>query len=454
MMMLIVICCLMAMLVVVQSMPYLVPLQGIVGGKRTLCILDDMTTISSHSIFFDNIKSRGHEITFIQAESPHLTIKKYGEYLYDNIIIFAPTVDEFSSITVDDILEFSNNGGNILIAANENISDTIRSLTENVGIEFDQKKSVVIDHFQYSDKLDNDMTHTTILASNVVNSNIVIGKYANNKLPLLYRGIGHAIDDNNILAMKVLRGNPSSYSANPSVVLHEYPSNAGEDTLLITTIQARNNARILVSGSLDFFSNSFFELKNYGNEVFCDEISKWVFGESGVLRYRDITHHKSDGTPPDVILHEKERPDLPISLYPDPEITRNSLVYRIKDEIVFKMTVELLVDGQWVPFSADDMQMEFVMLDPYVRKSMTSNPKTGDFIAIFNAPDSYGVFKFRVFYRRQGYSVLHSETPVSVRPFKHNEYERFIFSAFPYYSSAFSAMIAFVSFSLFFVFSK
>jgi len=129
-------------------------------------------------------------------------------------------------------------------------------------------------------------------------------------------------------------------------------------------------------------------------------------------------------------------------------------VYRIKDEIVFKMTVELLVDGQWVPFSADDMQMEFVMLDPYVRKSMTSNPKTGDFIAIFNAPDSYGVFKFRVFYRRQGYSVLHSETPVSVRPFKHNEYERFIFSAFPYYSSAFSAMIAFVSFSLFFVFSK
>lgn len=435
-------------------MPYVVPLQGIVGGKRTLCILDEMSLMSSHSVFFDNIKSRGHEITFIQSESPHLILKKYGEYLYDNIVLFSPTVEEFSAITIDDILEFSNNGGNILFAADESISDTIRSLAENIGIEFDQKKSVVIDHFSYSDKLDEDMTHTTILASNVVDNAVVVGKYGNNKLPLLYNGIGHAIDDNNILAMKVLRGNPSTYSANPSVVLQEYPSNAGEDTLLITAIQGRNNARILVAGSLDFFSNKFMESKDQGNEIFCNEISKWTFGESGVLRYRDVVHHKSDGTPPDVILHEKERPDLPTSLYPDPEITRNSLVYRIKDEIVYKMKVELLVDGIWVPFTADDMQMEFVMLDPYVRKTMTSRADTGEFIAVFNAPDTYGVFKFRVFYRRQGYSVLHAETPVSVRPFKHNEYERFIFSAYPYYSSALSAMIAFLTFSLFFVFSK
>lgn len=63
-----------------------------------------------------------------------------------------------------------------------------------------------------------------------------------------------------------------------------------------------------------------------GNRIFCAEVSKWALGEQGVLRYRNITHHKSDGTPPDVTLHEKERPDLPITLYPDPEIARNSLV--------------------------------------------------------------------------------------------------------------------------------
>ena len=65
------------------------------------------------------------------------------------------------------------------------------------------------------------------------------------------------------------------------------------------------------------------------------------------------------------------RPDLPLSLYPDPEITRNSLVYRIKDEIVYTMLVHEFEDGEWKPFCATDMQMEFVMMDPYVRKTMT-----------------------------------------------------------------------------------
>ena len=165
-------------------------------------------------------------------------------------------------------------------------------------------------------------------------------------------------------------------------------------------------------------------------------------------------HHKSDGAPPDVILHEKERPDLPLSLYPDPEITRNSLVYRVKDEIVYSIQVDEYVDGEWRPFSAQDMQMEFVMMDPYVRKTLTCEGQSGLHKAAFVAPDSYGVFKFRVLYRRVGFSVLHAETQVSIRPFKHDEYERFIFSAFPYYSSAISATVAFFVFSVCFFFSS
>jgi oligosaccharyltransferase complex subunit beta len=129
-------------------------------------------------------------------------------------------------------------------------------------------------------------------------------------------------------------------------------------------------------------------------------------------------------------------------------------VYRIKDEIVYSMMVEQLEGENWVPFVSDDMQMEFMMLDAYVRKTMVIDPVNGKHVASFTAPDSYGIFKFRVLYRRVGYSVLHAETQVSIRPFKHNEYERFIFSAYPYYSSSFSAMIAFFVFSMFFLFSE
>lgn len=301
------------------------------------------------------------------------------------------------------------------------------------------------------------LEHNYVLISHFAKSNPVLGSFTKSVLPpksVLYHGIGLTVSEDNILAVDVLQGNPSSYSAIPGKPIGDSLESAGDNTLCITAIQGRNNARIIVSGSIDLFSNTFFGNKNAtGNQLFTQELSKWGFGESGVLRFRDITHFRSDGVPPDVILHEKERPDLPHSLYPDPEITRNSLVYRIKDEIVYNMIVEEYRDNQWHPFSTNDMQMEFVMLDPYVRKTMTSDPKTGVFTAIFTAPDSYGIFKFRVLYRRLGYSVLHAETQVSIRPFKHNEYERFIFSAYPYYSSAISATIAFFVFSIVFLFS-
>eukprot|EP01041_Mallomonas_annulata_P000642 gene642-1237_t len=430
----------------ISAMPYQVPLQGNVGGHRTLVLLDDLLQRYKYSIFLDNLTARGHVLSFFSTDAQGLVLMKYGEHLYDNIILFAPAADDFSVITFDNILDFVNAGGNLLVAVNGEITENMRIFAASCGVEFDKKGTEAIDHFSYISSLDYGMQHTTILASNSIPSSAVLGKYytSKNSAPVIYRGIGHVVDDDNVLAVKILQGNPTTYSSTPAKTIEDHPENAGADTLLVSALQARNNARVVFSGSIDMFSNEFFAAKLSpsgtvsGNELFCNELSKWVFGEAGVLRFRDVNHSKSDGTPPDVILHEKDRPDLPATLYPDPEITRNSLVYRIKDDIVYSMIVELYEEGQWKPFHADDMQMEFVMLDPYVRKTMVADPKTGKFVAAFTAPDDYGVFKFRVLYRRTGYSVLHAETQVSIRPFKHNEYERFIQSAYPYYASSFS----------------
>ena len=293
-----------------------------------------------------------------------------------------------------------------------------------------------------------------MVTNNYLNSSALLGKFLSlDNQSILYRGIGHKIDLKNVLGFRILSANPTTYYASSTT---NDIGKSGVDISLISAIQARNNARLLFTGSLDLFSNEFFSINIQnslnGNDLFTKELSKWVFGESSVLRFRDVRHNKVDGTPPDVILHEKDRPDLPTTLYPDPEITRNSLVYRIKDEIVYSMIVEILENGKWKPFQANDMQMEFVMLDPYVRKTMVAD-NTGKFVAIFTAPDNYGIFKFRVLYRREGYSVLHAETQVSIRPFKHDEYERFISSAYPYYSSAISAVIGIFIFSISFIFS-
>ena len=121
-------------------------------------------------------------------------------------------------------------------------------------------------------------------------------------------------------------------------------------------------------------------------------------------------------------------------------LARESLVYRIKDYLTYSFDLFEFKNNQWVPFTTDDVQLEFVMLDAYVRKTMTHDSK-GRFSVTIQAPDAYGIFKFRVMYRRVGLSTITLNTQVSLRPYKHDEYERFILSAFPYYASSFSMMI-------------
>lgn len=57
------------------------------------------------------------------------------------------------------------------------------------------------------------------------------------------------------------------------------------------------------------------------------------------------------------------------------------------------MFIEEWVDSKWVPFVADDLQLEFIMLDPYVRTKLkhTSEAK---YSVVFKVPDVYGVYKF------------------------------------------------------------
>ena len=45
-------------------------------------------------------------MTYKVADDANLTLKKFGEFLYDNIIVFAPTVEEFGGALRDDNIIF------------------------------------------------------------------------------------------------------------------------------------------------------------------------------------------------------------------------------------------------------------------------------------------------------------------------------------------------------------
>lgn len=93
------------------------------------------------------------------------------------------------------------------------------------------------------------------------------------------------------------------------------------------------------------------------------------------------------------------------------------------------------------------------MLDPYVRQPMTHNGN-GRFSLQFKVPDVYGVFKYVIDYKSLGYSYIHLQQVVPVRPFKHDEYERFLLPAYPYYVSVLSTMVAFFMLGFVYLYSK
>lgn len=58
---------------------------------------------------------RGYQLTFKSADDPSLVLSKYGKYFYENLIIFAPTVQEFGgSLSVEIITQFIDDGGKLI----------------------------------------------------------------------------------------------------------------------------------------------------------------------------------------------------------------------------------------------------------------------------------------------------------------------------------------------------
>ena len=366
------------------------------NGNKVLVLLENLTVKETHSIFFKSLADTGLELTYKVADDSGLQIKKYGQYLYDHIIVFSPTVEEFGGdLSAEAITEFIDEGGNILIAANSNVGEVLREVASEVGFEVDDDGTAVIDHLNYD--LKDQGKHTLVVADpkNLIKSDKIVGS---GNAPMLYRGVGLLVDHENPLVMEILTGSSTSYSHNPDSMIKDFPHAVGKQTVMIAGLQARNNARVVFSGSFEFFSDEFFSSKvehisgsgsaASGNKDLALALSKWCFKQSGVLKVESISHHKKG---------EKTAPSH----------------YTIKEEAVYNIVVKELVDGKWVGFNGKDMQMEFVRIDPFVRITM-ENKGQGKMEGNFKVPDTYGVYQFKVNYHRVGYTRVYETTQVII----------------------------------------
>lgn len=406
---------------------------------QALVLVDNLSLRETHSMFFKRLTDRGHVLTVKSADDASLALFKYDEPLFDHLILFCPTVEEFGgSISVSEIVKFIDQGGNVLIGANSNVGEALRELANEVNFEFDDEKTSVIDHMHYDAQLD-DGHHTTLVVdpASLIKAPYIVGQRLAD--PILFRGVGLVTDKQNVLTLEVLTAASSAYSHNPDSPIEQYPHAIGKQTVLIGALQARNNARVVITGSIDMFSDEFLLAQvtpssggqmrdRSGNEQLVAALTDWLFKQKGVIRVKSVNHN---------LVGQKSPPHA----------------YTITDMAEFSIEIEELRDGRWVPFEASDVQMEFVRIDPFVRATLKAN-KNGLYSVRFKVPDVYGVYKFVVDYNRLGLTYLYSVTQVSVRPFEHTQFERFIRSAFPYYASAFSMMIGVVLFSCVFLHFK
>ncbi|CAD5212315.1 unnamed protein product [Bursaphelenchus okinawaensis] len=405
--------------------------------SRVLVLIDDPKIEQTHSIYLKALKDRGYTLNIKKADDASLVLIKFGEFVYDHVIVLAPKVEEFGgSLSPSELAKFVDGGGNVLVAGDSKIGSALKDFALEVGFEYGTEGTAVIDHFNYDARMD-DGTHTTLVVpkTQLTDAELISGKKLN---PLLYKGIALTYNKENALRLPVLTGTLTSYNFNPKQNINEFPEAIGQNAVLVGAIQARNNARVILTGSLALFSDAFInaqiqkngasqKAEKSGNGEFVEAITKWVLKEKGVLRVKSVKHSKvGESSPP------RE--------------------YTITDDVKYEIEIEELKEGKWVPFQAKDVQLAFIRIDPFV--ITTLNNKNGKFSTEFKIPDVYGVFKFAVDYRRVGYTHLFDVQQVLVRPFEHTQYERFLPVAYPYYVSSFSMMLGVVLFSFVFLYHK
>ncbi|KAL8231703.1 hypothetical protein R6Q57_001481 [Mikania cordata] len=402
--------------------------------RRILVLLDDSALKSSHSIFFSSLQERGFQLDFKLSDDPKISLQRYGQHLYDGLILFSPATERFGgSLDVAAILDFVDSGRDLIVAADASASDLIRNIAAECGVDFDEDSSaVVIDHGSYAVS-GTEGDHTLIAADDLIQSDVLLGS-AKIEAPILFKGIGHSLNPLNNLVLKVLSASPSAYSANPKPKLSAPPSLSGSSISLVSVVQVliflifELKILILVLKSKSCNVLSCNRYAKSGNQQFVTELSKWVFHERGHLKAVNVRHHR---------VGEADEP----------------AIYRISDDLEYLVEIYEWSGSSWEPYIANDVQVQFYMMSPYVLKTMSTNKK-GLYHATFKVPDVYGVFQFKVEYQRLGYTSLSLAKQIPVRPFRHNEYERFIPTAFPYYGSSFSTMAGFFIFSFVYLYSK
>ncbi len=245
------------------------------------------------------------DLDFKMIDDPTIRLTNFGEYMYSNIIFFAPSYNEEfskkSDIKVSSLLKFFDDGHDIMIFGGVSVGNFLRKFVTEFGVDFDDYDSRVKDSLylhNYKEIINSDLLQLRnpeiVVTKNTINIPAVT------KLPknfILYEGIGMEIDSHNNYVFPILKADENSYSINTKT---GRVFGNGEKIKLVSGYQARNNRRVVISGSTAICSNEFYFLSategvqtlSSPNAQFCQDMLNWNFQRSGVLKFENIRHQR------------------------------------------------------------------------------------------------------------------------------------------------------------------
>ena len=384
-----------------------------------LVIGENEQTQTSHSRFIQSIASYGKQITYKPAQASDFNLFTDGEYTYDAIILLCPTANLKKTLPLHTLLRFIDSGHSLYVTASSSYSSYISSVVESIGVDLEDRSKQMTDHQNIFTSLDTG-DHTYIRAGGRTESSYLFGDAIKSPASeIIFSGPGATLFKDNELVDSVIWGSGSSYATDGKTLLR-VPRASGTSAVLAATLSTRTGSRATYWGSFDTLSDKVFEIADNVHEQAMTALLAWTLGMRGVLKANNLRYESVD----------------------DSGDVRNE--FRVKDHIDVAVDIQVW-DGfkkHWLPFDIDDMQIEFVMLNPWVRTRLnyTGNDQ-GTYSTSFVVPDQIGVYKFSIQYFRAGLTPLSLEKVVPIRPYLHNEYERFIPMASPYYAASFSMLI-------------
>ncbi|KAK5083030.1 oligosaccharyl transferase glycoprotein complex, beta subunit [Lithohypha guttulata] len=425
-------------------------------GDRLLVVLEDTADKDLYSQLWSDLESRSFVLQFESPKSEALSLFRLGAKTYDHVLLLPPKSKGYGpNLTPKNLLDFTNAGGNILLALSSETA--IPSAISSLLLEFDialptDRSSQIIDHFHYDTTSSADSHNVLVLPQPRPSRSDVISLFGGDGMLAVPKAVGQTLGAASTLINPILRAPETAYTYNPKEEADAEPDvfATGSQIALVSALQARNNARFTVLGSLEMLQNKWFdaEVKLPGgkptktaNKQFARQLTEWTFKEIGVLRAGRVQHHQ-------ILDASKPISNTTQVGFADPEI------YRIKTDVSFAIELSQWDRTHWAPFThpaSDAVQLEFTMLSPFHRLALSptsTSLNSTTYGTTFRTPDQHGIFAFKVNYKRPFLTDIEERRQVTVRHFAHDEWPRsfVITAAWPWVAGLWTVVIGFVAF--------